>query len=185
MIGESGLIDENLDWTIFIQPEWVGEKKYMGFRCVKHRFKISTTVTEFYQPFYEDNPIKYICDEGASSPAYKLSLDDASLHMEEVKEHNKEINFGFRRNVKDLMNNKFNKNKESESEKVEEMVESGNITPFGSASIFGNASVYSQKENKQMAGYTDRKIFKRIAFRPSKLLQIAFRPSKVDHRNKK
>ena len=185
MIGESGLIDENLDWTIFIQPEWVGEKKYMGFRCVKHRFKISTTVTEFYQPFYEDNPIKYICDAGASSPAYKLSLDDASLHMDEVKEHNKEINFGFRRNVKDLMNSKFEK-KNDDNDKVEEMVESGNITPFGSAAIFGNASVYSQKDNSKImgAGYTDRKLFKRIAFRPSKLLQIAFRPSKVDHRNK-
>ena len=157
MIGESGLIDENLDWTIFIQPEWVENKKYMGFRCIKHRFKISTDVLEFYQPFYEDNQIKYICDEGASKPAYKISLDEASLHAEDLKEKNKNVNFGFRRNVQDLT--------EDDNGKVSGMF----TTKLDN--IFDNATTYTQ----DMVGYTDRKQFIKIAFRPSKLKQIAHR----------
>lgn len=76
-IGESSLIDENLDASIFLLPEWTSDgQKYMGFKLTKKRFKadISVTANIFYQPFVENNPVKLVEDEGKMKPASKKSL---------------------------------------------------------------------------------------------------------------
>ena len=107
MIGESGLIDENLDCSIFIAKEYVGDKKYMGFHCTKSRAKLYTKVLTFYQPFYDDNPIRYVCDEGAS-PAYKESL---------VNDENQ---------IKERFGNTLKLNARREIKTIEDMLNEGN-----------------------------------------------------------
>lgn len=76
-IGESSLIDENLDASIFLLPEWTSDnKKYMGFKLTKKRFKadLSLTANIFYQPFVDDNPVKLVEDVGNGIPASKKTL---------------------------------------------------------------------------------------------------------------
>lgn len=73
-IGESMLILENVDATIFIVPEWdENGRKYMGMRLVKKRFKGGNREMLF-QPFEEDNEIRLIDDEGRSLPEFKQSM---------------------------------------------------------------------------------------------------------------
>nr|DAN42702.1 MAG TPA: DNA polymerase B Like Replicative Helicase [Caudoviricetes sp.] len=75
MIGESGLIDENLDGSIFITREEMPDgQNYMGFRLTKKRYRIFTNVTTFYQPFHMENRIKYVEDVGCTEPAYRTKL---------------------------------------------------------------------------------------------------------------
>lgn len=60
-IGESSLINENLDYSIFIVPFWVNDdrsKKYMGFKAVKRRFGGTTNSNKFYQPYCDDCLVK-------------------------------------------------------------------------------------------------------------------------------
>ena len=76
-IGESSLIDENLDASIFLLPEWdIAGNKYMGFKLTKRRFKADTSVTAdiFYQPFVDGNIVKLEEDYGCARPASKRTL---------------------------------------------------------------------------------------------------------------
>ena len=73
-IGESSLIDENVDATIFIVPQWVGEEKYMGFKVTKTRYKCTATDRTFFQPFDKTNTIKLVEDSKLSSPLSVLNL---------------------------------------------------------------------------------------------------------------
>ena len=73
MIGESGLIEENLDASIFITKEVQNGNTYMGFKLAKKRYRIFTNETTFYQPF-QDGSIAYVEDEDAAFPAYKTKL---------------------------------------------------------------------------------------------------------------
>lgn len=60
-IGESGLINENVDYSIFLVPFWESEnkkQKWLGFKAVKRRYGGNTMSTRFYQPYEPDNPIK-------------------------------------------------------------------------------------------------------------------------------
>ena len=84
MIGESGLIDENLDFSIFIAKEWIDDNIWMGFKLAKHRDRIFTNVTTFYQPFHEDNAIKYQTDVGLAKPLYKETLVKSELEIREA-----------------------------------------------------------------------------------------------------
>ena len=73
-IGESMLILENVDATIFIVPEWDERgRKYMGMRLVKKRFKGGNREILF-QPFEEDNEIKLVDDEGRSLPEFRQTM---------------------------------------------------------------------------------------------------------------
>lgn len=73
-IGESSLIDENLDATIFITPEWINEQKYLGIKLTKHRYRIFTKTTSIYQPFELGNDVKLMEDEGLTKPLYRETL---------------------------------------------------------------------------------------------------------------
>ena len=84
MIGESGLIDENLDFSIFLAKEWIEDMCWMGFKLAKHRDRIFTNVTTFYQPFCEDNAIKYQTDVGLSKPLYKETLVKSENEIREA-----------------------------------------------------------------------------------------------------
>ena len=60
-IGESGLINENLDYSIFLVPFWMDQEKkikYLGFKAVKRRYGGNTTFNTFYQPYSIECPIK-------------------------------------------------------------------------------------------------------------------------------
>lgn len=80
-IGESSLIDENLDASIFILPEWdQNDRKYMGFKLTKRRFRadIEVTASPFYQPFVPGNIVKLEEDVGKMMPASKKTLKTTS-----------------------------------------------------------------------------------------------------------
>ncbi len=101
MIGESSLIDENLDATIFIVPQYVDNKKYMGFKWSKHRYKAPKLNDKdiFYQPFYDDNPVKFVEDLGLSEPVYKESL---MSNREDIAKITGENRFASSQKVDDL-----------------------------------------------------------------------------------
>lgn len=100
-IGESSLIDENLDATMFLTPEWVGEQKYMGIKMTKHRFPIYTKVTSFYQPFAPGSEVKLVEDEGLTKPAYEKSL--ASNSEDSIrKSFGETIKFSTSREIRDI-----------------------------------------------------------------------------------
>jgi len=109
-IGESSLIDENLDATLFLTPEWVGEQKYMGFKLTKSRFPIYTKVTSFYQPFAENSNVKLVEDVGLIKPLYEKSL--ASNSEDAIRKNfGDTIKFSNNREIKDiteLQNDIFN-----------------------------------------------------------------------------
>ena len=64
-IGESSLIDENLDATIFLTPEWPSEdQKFMGVKLTKHRYPIATNATSFYIPYDHNSEVKLKMDLG-------------------------------------------------------------------------------------------------------------------------
>ena len=56
----------------------------MGFKLAKHRDRIFTNVTTFYQPFHEDNAIKYQTDVGLAKPLYKETLVKSELEIREA-----------------------------------------------------------------------------------------------------
>ena len=77
-IGESSLIDENLDATIFLTPEWPGDgQKFMGVKITKHRYPISTKATSFYIPFAPNSEVKMLTDAGGERKTL-LSLAENS-----------------------------------------------------------------------------------------------------------
>jgi hypothetical protein len=84
MIGESGLIDENLDFSIFLAKEWIEDQVWMGFKVAKHRDRIFTKVTTFYQPFCEDNATKYQTDVGLAKPVYRETLVKSDAEIREA-----------------------------------------------------------------------------------------------------
>lgn len=99
-IGESSLIDENLDGTLILTPEWYNDRKYLGIKLTKHRYPIFTKTTSIYQPFEEGSEVKLVEDEGLAKPLYKTSLtrDD-----EEVKRaFGDTIRFSTRREIRDI-----------------------------------------------------------------------------------
>jgi len=99
-IGESSLIDENLDGTIFITPEWVGDRKYMGIKLTKKRYKIYTRITSIYQPFEEGNEVKLMEDEGLAKPLFKESL---VRDAEEIKKaFGDTVRFSVNREIRDI-----------------------------------------------------------------------------------
>lgn len=99
-IGESSLIDENLDGTIFITPEYVGDQKYMGIKLTKHRYKIFTKITSIYQPFEEGSGVKLMEDEGLVKPLFKESL---VRDAEQIKKaFGDTVRFSVNREIKDI-----------------------------------------------------------------------------------
>ena len=77
-IGESMLILENLDATIFIVPEYDNKnRKYMGMKLMKKRFKGGNR-SLLFQPFEENNEIRLIDDEDYAIPVFKESLNPHS-----------------------------------------------------------------------------------------------------------
>lgn len=74
-IGESSRIDENLDCTMIITPEFASDgTKYMGIKLTKHRFEIYTNKVSIYQPYIAPDSIAMVEDVYASKPAYRESL---------------------------------------------------------------------------------------------------------------
>lgn len=75
-IGESSLIDENLDATILIAPCEKDETKYLGIKITKHRYRVDIDIgaTRFYQPFVQGNPVKLVEDIDCFQPAARYSL---------------------------------------------------------------------------------------------------------------
>jgi RecA/RadA recombinase len=99
-IGESSLIDENLDGSIFLTPEWVGDDKYMGIKLTKHRYKIYTHTTSIYQPFEEGNEVKLAEDEGMNKPLFKESLAKDNEAIK--KAFGDTMRFSTNREIKDI-----------------------------------------------------------------------------------
>ena len=100
-IGESSLIDENLDATIFLTPEWVGEQKYMGFKLTKKRYPIFTKTVSFYQPYAEGSEVKLMEDEGLTKPLYEKSL--ASNSEDQIsKNFGNTIRYTNNRQIRDI-----------------------------------------------------------------------------------
>lgn len=98
MIGESGLIEENLDASIFIAKEFIDGKIWMGFELKKTRYRIFTKYTTFYQPF--EHGIKYATDTGLSNPLFKKSLDRTSMEVTPVM--GEVVKIGGHREIKDI-----------------------------------------------------------------------------------
>lgn len=74
-IGESSLIDENLDATILLAPCIKDDTKYLGIKITKHRYKINPDACiRFYQPFVQGNPVKLVEDVGCFNTAAVLNL---------------------------------------------------------------------------------------------------------------
>ena len=98
-IGESSLINENLDYSIFIVPFWVNDdktKKYMGFKAVKRRFGGTTNSNKFYQPYCEDCSLKL--QEDINSKTAGVLLLNGTIHDSFSGNTNKYIS-------KDMINN--------------------------------------------------------------------------------
>ena len=74
-IGESSRIDENLDGTFIITPEFSTDgKKYMGIKNTKHRYEIFTNKVSIYQPYINPDSIAFVEDVFETKPAYRESL---------------------------------------------------------------------------------------------------------------
>lgn len=74
-IGESSRIDENLDGTFIITPEFSTDgKKYMGIKNTKHRYEIFTNKVSIYQPYINPDSIAFVEDVYETKPAYRESL---------------------------------------------------------------------------------------------------------------
>lgn len=125
MIGESGLIDENLDFSIFLAKEWVQDTVWMGFKCAKHRDRIFTKVTTFYQPFCEDNPIKYQTDVGLAKPVYRETLVKSDAEIREV--FGETIKMNARRDILPIQEILENSAKDLTPEEIEEKILGGKV----------------------------------------------------------
>lgn len=81
-IGESSLIDENLDASIILAPVEKTEtnEKYMGFKLTKNRYgvDISKIASRFNQPF-DESKVRLIEDINCFSPASIISLQGGNL----------------------------------------------------------------------------------------------------------
>ena len=89
-IGESSLIDENVDASIFIVPDPIPDRtqkledgsykikeKWLGVHFTKHRYRLNGDVRKlFLLPYEENNFIKLQCDADKPEAVYKLSLYD-------------------------------------------------------------------------------------------------------------
>ena len=71
----------------------------MGFSCTKSRNRLFTDVVKFYQPFREDNPIAYMCDE-FGQPVFRKSLqrDEEGI----AKTYGNSVNVSLRKKVKNI-----------------------------------------------------------------------------------
>lgn len=99
-IGESGLIDENVDASIYLAKEHVGEDWYMGFKIDKNRYRIDPTVPKiFYQPIVS-NSIKYVTDALNSKPAYKLSIAEEVYETNLVKAKTMQQKYAIKQEIK-------------------------------------------------------------------------------------
>ena len=79
-IGESSLIDENLDATIFLTPEYTNDgQKFMGVKIAKHRYPIYTNQLSFYIPFEHSSEVKMLEDVGGR----RLTKTSLSITSEE------------------------------------------------------------------------------------------------------
>lgn len=80
-IGESSLIDENLDASIIIVPCELDNKKFMGFKLTKNRYRadIPVSAKRFYQPFADDSKVRLQEDLHCFRPASKYSLLQGEL----------------------------------------------------------------------------------------------------------
>ena len=149
MIGESGLIDENLDWTIFITPEYASDgKKYMGFKCTKHRDRIFTSVEQFYQPFEEDNMIKYVCDEGLAKPEFKTSLAPNNNELQMLKTNSIDLGLGSHLDTFRVLSDTTIRSMEKENYiESQDPLESKTLTEDD---IIGS-TIYTKKEENRVA----------------------------------
>ena len=60
-IGESALINENIDYSIFLVPFWMDQDKkikYLGMKLDKRRYGGDITFNTFYQPYSLECPVK-------------------------------------------------------------------------------------------------------------------------------
>lgn len=75
-IGESSRMNENLDGTFIIAPEFDSDgNRYMGIKLAKKRYEIAPTAPmAIYQPFYPGAPIAMVEDVYESMPVYRESL---------------------------------------------------------------------------------------------------------------
>lgn len=75
-IGESSRMNENLDGTFIIAPEFDSNgNKYMGIKLAKKRYEVApNTPMAIYQPFYPGAPIAMVEDVYEARPAYRESL---------------------------------------------------------------------------------------------------------------
>ena len=82
-IGESIRVIENLDGAFMIAPEAkFADKKYMGFKLIKHRYEIKTKQLSIFQPFYDNAEIAMVEDIHSPKQAFRTSLmkeDDETL----------------------------------------------------------------------------------------------------------
>lgn len=78
-IGESSLIDENLDASIFLAPCELNDVKYLAIKITKHRYRVDISAGEsrFFQPFVQGNPVKLVEDLGCFKQAaiYNITLN--------------------------------------------------------------------------------------------------------------
>ena len=125
MIGESGLIDENLDFSIFIAKEWIDDNVWMGFKLAKHRDRIFTNVTTFYQPFHEDNAIKYQTDVGLSKPLYKETLVKSELEIREA--FGETIKMNARKDIMPIQELLEKESRDLTPEEIEEKILGGKV----------------------------------------------------------
>lgn len=116
-IGGAFALDENLDATFFIVPETYKDRKYMGFKLTKHRYRLNpNTKLSIYQPFAEHSEIKMEEDVGCIKPVYKESLVyDRSEIERQFGETNR---FSVNREVKEL-------------EEIENDLNNGNVLSQG------------------------------------------------------
>lgn len=125
MIGESGLIDENLDFSIFIAKEWIDDTVWMGFKLAKHRDRIFTNVTQFYQPFHEDNAIKYQTDVGLAKPLYKETLVKSELEIREA--FGETIKMNARKDIMPIQELLEKESRDLTPEEIEEKILGGKV----------------------------------------------------------
>ena len=125
MIGESGLIDENLDFSIFIAKEWIDDNVWMGFKLAKHRDRIFTNVTTFYQPFHEDNAIKYQTDVGLAKPLYKETLVKSELEIREA--FGETIKMNARKDIMPIQELLEKESRDLTPEEIEEKILGGKV----------------------------------------------------------
>ena len=82
--GDSVNIERNVDGLFILVPEYSASgEKYMGIKCVKHRYKVYTNNLSIYQPFYPGTEIALMEDLFNPTPAYRLNLSRDEQEMQQ------------------------------------------------------------------------------------------------------